>query len=343
MNCSSLTFALAAALLALGPVAGPASAAVVKFATLAPDGTDAMRAMNDIDKEVQARTGGALKFKMYAGGKQGEDKDIVRKIRAGQLQAGGFTGVGLGEISPLVRVLDAPWLFRDHAEVDHVYERFAPDFEKALGDAGYVLLGWTEVGFVHIFSKAPVYGPEDIRKLKIWLWEGDAIAEAAYLALGVSPMPLSVTDVMTSLQTGLIDSVYSAPLYAIALQWHEKTKYVHASAVANASGAVLISKRSFDALPEAERRILLEVSRKRLKELNEQIRKSNAAALEQLKKQGLTVTAATPAALKAYEEAGRKARRSLAGRLYPAELLDRVEKSLEAFRAQKSAAQAPKK
>lgn len=327
MSCSSLALALALA-------ASPAAAGVVKFATLAPEGTDAMKAMNDIDKEVQARTNGALKFKMYAGGKQGEDKDIVRKIRAGQLQAGGVTGVGLGEVAPLVRVLDAPWLFRDHAEVDHVYEKFAPDFEKALGDAGYVLLGWTEVGFVHIFSKTPVSGPEDIRKLKIWLWEGDPIAEAAYRALGVSPKPLSVTDVMTSLQTGLIDAVYSAPLYAMALQWHEKTKYIHASAVANASGAVLISKKAFDALPAAERAVLLEVSRRRLKELNEQIRRSNAAALEELKKQGLTVTSPTPAALKAYAEAGRQARRSLAGRLYPAELLDRVEKALEAYRAE---------
>lgn len=332
MNSSSAALLLAAVL-----AATPAAAGVVKFATLAPEGTDAMKAMNDIAAEVSARTGGALKFKMYAGGKQGEDKDIVRKIRAGQLQAGGFTGVGLGEVAPLVRVLDAPWLFRNHAEVDHIYEKFAPDFEKALGDAGYVLLGWTEVGFVHIFSKAPVHAPEDIRKLKIWLWEGDPIAEAAYQALGVSPKPLSVTDVMTSLQTGLIDSVYSAPLYAIALQWHEKTKYVHASAVANASGAVLMSKKAFDALPEGERTVLLEVSRKRLKELNEQIRRSNAAAMDQLKKQGLTVTDATPAALKAYEEAGRKARRSLTGRLYPADLLDRVEKSLEAFRAQKGA------
>ena len=343
MSSSRPAFVLGAALLTLSAVEGPASAGVVKFATLAPEGTDAMKAMNDVDKEVQARTGGALKFKMYAGGKQGEDKDIVRKIRAGQLQAGGFTGVGLGEIAPLVRILDAPWLFRDHGEVDHIYEKFAPDFEKALGDAGYVLLGWTEVGFIHIFSKTPVTGPEDIRKLKIWLWESDPIAEAAYLALGVSPKPLSVTDVMTSLQTGLIDSVYSAPLYAMALQWHEKTKFIHGSAVANASGAVLISKKAFNALPEAERKVLLEVSRKRLKELNEQIRKSNTAAMEQLKKQGLGVTPASPAALKAYEEAGRKARRSLTGRLYPAELLDRVEKSLEAYRAQKSAAQASKK
>ena len=323
--------------LALILLAAPAGAGVIKFATMAPEGTDGMKVMEEIDKEVQQKTGGTLKFKFYAGGRQGDEKDVVRKIRAGQLHAGGFTGVGLGEIAPPVRVVDGPWLFRDHAEVDLIYEKFAPDFEKALGEAGYVLLGWTEVGFIHVFSKAPVKDPEDMRKLKMWVWEGDPIAEAALGALGVHPIPLSPVDVLTSLQTGLLDAVYTAPLYAIALQWHEKTRFIHEAALANASGAVLISKKAFDGLPENERSVLLEVARRRLKGLNELTRRGNDAALEQLKKQGLKVVAATPEAAKAYQEAGRKARRQLAGKMYPAELLDRVEKTLEAARAAKGA------
>lgn len=314
-----------------------ASAGQIKFATLAPEGTEAMKVMQAIDAEVRQQTGGALKFKFYAGGRQGDEKDIVRKIRSGQLQAGGFTGVGLGEIAPVVRVVDGPWLFRDSAEVDHIYEKFAPDFEKAFSDAGYVLLGWTEVGFIYVFSKSSIAGPEDMRKIKIWVWEGDPIAEAAYAALGVHPIPLSITDVMTSLQTGLIDAVYNAPLYAIAMQWHEKARFIHAQPVANGSGAVVVSKKAFDALPENERSVLLEVSRRRLKTLNDLTRKSNIDALEHLKKQGLTMVPPTPAALIAYEEAGRKSRRALAGRLYPVSLLERVEAALAALRAAKGA------
>ena len=330
MTCSSL-LALALAL------SLPGEAATIKFATLAPDGTDAMNTMEAIDKEVREKTGGSLKFKFYSGGRQGDEKDMVRKIRVGQLQAGGFTGVGLGEVAPMVRVVDAPWLYKSHAEVDHIYSTFDAEFRKAFEDSGYVLLGWTEVGFIYVFSKAPVAGPEDMKKLKIWVWEGDPIAEAAYKALGVHPIPLSITDVMTSLQTGLIDAVYNSPLYAIALQWHEKARFIHAQPVANASGAVLISKAAFDKLSETERSVLTEVAGRRLKELNERIRKGNDDALEQLKKQGLTLVPPNAAARKTYETAGLESRKVLAGKLYPPALLERVEKSLKEFRTVKGA------
>jgi len=292
--------------------------------------------MEKIDAEVKKKTGGRVKFKFYAGGRQGDEKDMVRKIRVGQLHAGGFTGVGLGEIAPELRILDAPWLFRDSAEIDHIYKTFASDFETVLDKKGYVLLGWTEVGFANVFSNTPVIKPEDMKKLKIWVWEGDPIAEAAFAALGVHPIPLSITDVNTSLQTGLIDSVYSAPLYAIALQWHEKTKFVYSVPLANASGAVLISKRALKKVKGDDKKILLDTARTELEKLNELTRKENRRALETLKKQGLKITEPASAAdLKKYEELGKKARRSLIGRLYSKDLLDRIEAELASFRKKK--------
>lgn len=334
MNFSSRIAVLLAALLA-----APASAAAkLKFASQAPEGTDALKVMKEIDRELSEKTGGALGLKLYPGGRQGDEKDMVRKIRAGQLHGGGFTGVGLGEIAPEIRVLDAPWLFRDAAEVDFVHENFAKDFEKTFAEKGYILLGWTEVGFVHVFSNRPVRSAEDLRKLKIWVWEGDPIAEAAFAAVGVHPTPLAITDVNTSLQTGLIDSVYTAPLYAIALQWHEKTKFIFSLPLANATGAVLLSKKAFDELPADHRALLLEVAGRRLKTLNALTRRDNEKALETLKKQGLTITdPASEAARTAFAEAGRKARRRLVGRLYSKELLDKFEKALEGFRASRAA------
>jgi len=300
---------------------------------MAPEGTDAMKTLRAIDAEVQKKTGGKLKFKFYSGGRQGEEKDVVRKIRFGQLHAGGFTGVGLGEIAPEVRILDAPWLFRDHKEVDHIYNKFSGYFEEAFRKKGYILLGWTEVGFIHVFSNIPVHSVADMKKLKIWVWEGDPIAEAAFKVMGIHPIPLSVADVNTSLQTGLIDSVYSAPYYAIALQWHEKTKYIYSVTMANASGAVLISKKFFDKLPKDQQKILRESSRTHLKKLNIRIREQNVAALATLKKQGLTLTEpANAGELKIYEKAGADARRSLVGRLYSKAILTKVEDALKAFR-----------
>jgi TRAP-type C4-dicarboxylate transport system substrate-binding protein len=313
-----------------------AAGAEIKFATLAPEGTDAMKLMREVDSEVRARTGGGVGFKFYPGGRQGDEKDMVRKIRLGQLHAGGFTGVGLGEIAPEVRVLDAPWLFRDSREVDLVTGAFSKEFEAAFSENGFVLLGWTEVGFVHVFSKAPVRSAKDLRSLKLWAWEGDPIAEAAFKAVGVHPIPLSISDVNTSLQTGLINAVYASALYAIALQWHEKTRFILGPPIAHASGAVLISKKAFDALSPDQQAALRDASRGRLRKLNDLTRRENASAIETLKKMGLCVTElSSKAEAEAFSEAGRRARRELCGRLFPEQFLTRVEKSLSEFRAGK--------
>lgn len=309
----------------------------LKFATLAPEGSTWMKVMGELDKELQEKTQGRVRFKMYAGGISGDEKDVVKKVRIGQLHAAGFTGVGLGEIAPPVRILDAPWLFRGLDEVDFVYKRFDKDFTGALEKAGYVLLGWTELGRVHVFSKDPISSPADMRKAKMWVWEGDPIAQAAYQALGVSPIPLSVVDVMSSLQSGLIDAVYGPPMGVVALQWFTKCRHIYSVPMADSAGAVLLSKKAFDGLAPEDQKTLLAVSGAHLRRLTLLSREENEKALASLQKQGLTMSPRPDAAtLKQYEELGAKARRSLAGKLYPAELLDRVEKALAEFRSGKA-------
>ncbi len=320
-------------LLALILTAAPGGAAVIKFASLAPEGSTWMKTIGELNTELQEKTKGSVKLKVYAGGISGDEKDVVRKMRIGQLHAGGFTGVGLGEIAPRLRILDAPWLFNSDKEVEHIHKHFDPEFQKALGEAGYVLLGWTDLGSVYVFSRDPIKGPEDMKKAKMWVWEGDPIAEAAYKALGVSPIPLSVVDVLSSLQTGMVDAVYGPAMGVIALQWFTRTKHIYAVPMAEASGAVLLSKKQFDTLSPEEQKTLLEVSGRHLKRLNELTRKENADALKTLQKHGLSVSGKpSPETTKLYQAFGVKARRELAGKLYPPDLLDRVERSLEEFR-----------
>lgn len=305
----------------------------IKFATLAPEGSTWMKVMADLDKELQEKTGGKLKFKMYPGGVTGDEKDVVKKIRIGQLHAAGFTGVGIGEIAPEVRILDSPWLFRGSAELDHVYKAFDGELKAALDKAGYDLLGWTELGPVYVFSKTAIQKPEDMKKCKMWVWEGDPIAQSAYKAIGVNPIPLPIVDVMSQLQTGMVDAVYGPPMGVVAMQWFTKTKYIYSIPMAQAAGAVLISKKFLDGLAPEERTALKEVSAKHLKRLNDLSRKENEEALASLKAQGLSLSGASnPEIVARYRELGVSARKELAGKLYTPELLARVEKSLEEFR-----------
>ena len=313
---------------------GLAQQYTIKFATLAPEGTTWMNVMREYDAAVRKESGGRMGFKMYSGGVQGEDKDMLRKIRLGQLQSAGLTGFGLGEITPRLRILDSPFLFENYDEVDHLYATLDDEFNKALRENNFVLLGWAEVGFVYIFTNTPVRVPSDMSGVKMWMWEGDAIAEATFRAFGVKPIPLSVIDVLTSLQTGLINGAYTSPLAAIALQWNTRVRYMLNVPLADASGAVVIARQTFDALPSDLQEILIRLGRKYMGELTKKSRDENAAAIQTLKKHGVQIIEVTSAkTLDEYQAAGKKARQSLVGKLYDQNFLDRVEKVVDDYRA----------
>lgn len=306
---------------------------LIKFATLAPEGSTWLNVMKEFDSEVRKESNGRLGFKIYSGGVAGDEKDVIRKIRFGQFQSAGFTGVGLGEIAPKVRVLDCPFLFQNYDEVDYIYKTFDNEFAQAFEENGYVLLGWAEVGFVYIFSQSPIYGVNDARKTKMWIWEGDPIAEAALNSLGVSAIPLSITDVLTSLQTGMINAVYTPPLGAIVMQWFTKVKYMLNLPLADAAGAVVISKKKFDELTPDLREILLRNGPKYMEKLTRLSREDNRKAVEILKKNGINIVAPPSSeTVREYFAAGKRARHMLVGKLFSEEFLSRVEKAVLDFR-----------
>ncbi len=306
---------------------------VIKFATLAPERSTWMKVMRELDADIRQATNGAVRFKIYPGGIQGDEKDVLRKIRLGQLHSAGFTGVGLGEILPEVRILDAPMLFKNYDEVDYVTSRLFDEFSQKFRKKKFVLLGWTEVGFVYVYSKKPIHKLEDLHHIKMWMWEGDPIAEATFKSLGVNAIPLSVTDVRTSLQAGLVDAVYASPLACLSLQWNTRVKYMVDVPLADATGAVLISERMVNKLPPEYQQILLKKSQEYMRRLVTLSRQDNKLATETILKNGVELISIPPEALQPFEEAGRQARRSLVGKLYSSQLLDRVEKLVQEFRA----------
>jgi TRAP-type C4-dicarboxylate transport system substrate-binding protein len=312
----------------------------IKFATLAPEGSTWMKVMKEFDQSIRKESGGRLGFKIYGGGVQGDEKDVLRKIKLGQLHSAGITGNGMTSIAKNVRILDSPFLFRSYDEVDQAYQAFDKEFKQAFEDNGYVNLGWAEVGFIYVFTNTPVTTPADMKGVKMWIWEGDPIAEAAFKAMNVSPIPLSITDVLTSLQTNLIDGVYISPYAAIALQWFTRVKYMLDLPLADASGAVVVSKKKFDELSPDLQEILLRNGKKYMQELTRLSRQENSKAIVTLKENGVTLVEPSSAqAIESYDEIGRKTRRMLVGKLFPEELLNRLEQTVAKYRS----ANSPKK
>ena len=306
----------------------------IKFATVAPEGTAWMKTMRQIAKDVKEQTNGQVTFRFYPGGVMGDETEMIRKIRIGQLHSGGFTGNGLGEIYSPIRVLEVPYLFHDVDELDTVVSVIQPELEKGLAGKGYVLLGWSDVGFVHFFSKQPISTLNDFHGKRIWMWQGDPLARAFFKSYDINPIPLALTDVLTQLQTGMIDVVYASPLAAIGLQWQTRTKYITEQPMTYASGAVLLAKPSWDKLTAKQQEILKDVAFRQLRQLTLQTRKDNDDAITTLKNSGLTITPMpSEAEQKHLEEIGMRTRKVLVGQLYSQDLLDKVETTLEQYRA----------
>lgn len=304
----------------------------IKFATVAPEGSTWMNVMREYDAQVRKESGGRVGFRFYAGGTQGDEKAVLRKIRIGQLHSAGFTGVGMGEIAPQVRILDCPFLVRDYAEMDLLYEKFDSDFQKSFENGGYILLGWTEVGFVHVFTNTLIKSPEDLKSVKMWSWEGDPVAENSFAELGITPIPLPIENVHSSLQTGLIDAFYTSPYAAVALQWYTKVKYMIDAPLADAAGAVLISKKYYDGMPKDLQEVLVRNGRLFMAKLTKLSRQDNQKAIDEFKKRGMQILKVDPKDLQKYVEVGMLVRRKLNGKLFTEEFLRRVEQELDNFR-----------
>lgn len=311
---------------------------VLKFATLAPEGTTWMNLLEEWAARVKKESNGRLVFKIYAGGVQGDEPDVLKKIRFGQLQGGAFTGYGIGRIYSPARVLELPFLFDNIEEIDYVRHKLMPDIAQGYRDNGYELLGWMEVGFIYFFSKEPIRSLDDLRKRRIWHWQGDPLGEAFFAASGLSPVPLSIIDVYTSLSTGLIDTVYCPPLGAIALQWFTKTKYITNVPMANGIGSLVVSRRFYQNLPQDLQKLLKRTGRETGRKLIAATREENRESLEVLKQKGMVFVLDTEDLETAeVREISRKAGEILMNNGYiPRSVIDRVNQWLTEYRAQHS-------
>jgi TRAP-type C4-dicarboxylate transport system substrate-binding protein len=298
---------------------------VIKFATVAPEGSTWLRHMRALEKDIRAKCGGKIEFRIYAGGIAGDELDVLKKIRINQIHSAAFSGVGFGQILPMVRVFDLPFLFRKYEEVDRVHHELESFFADKFRETGFELLAWAEVGNVHLFSKKPIHTIKDLYGLKVWVWAGDPVAKATFATMGINPIALSYPDVTTALSTGMIDTVYAPPLAALVLQWYHSLNYMTALPLAHSTGAVLISSRYFQKLPQNLSRLLKNSFSDEMQKLTVNLRSQNKETIQLMRESGLTVVPApTGAALAEFYRIHDQVAQELTGKLYPKEILEEI-------------------
>lgn len=309
-----------------------ASAGALKFASLAPEGTSWMKQMRLLADELTAATQGRVTLKLYPGGVAGDERDVLRKIRMGQLHGAGFTGNGLGEILPAVRVFDTPFLFESISEYDSVLVTVTDTLQALFREKGYELAGWASVGWVHLFSKNPIATVDDLKRSRAWVWETDPLASALFAKIGVSPIPLALPQVLTSLQTGVVDAAYISPSAAVSLQWFTRVKHMTDLPLTHSTGAVVLSDGFLSKLSSEDRASTLRLFRRHMETLEPIIREEERRSLEVLAAEGIIPVAVAPEDAAAFSAVGAELRRDLADKLYPAWLLAMVENLLAELR-----------
>ena len=324
--------ALIALSLTMLPAASIAKTLEIKIATLAPEGSSWIKTFHAIDEEMRTKTDKQVGFKFYPGGVLGDEKDMLRKMYIGQINGAALTSAGLSAIYSEMDVFQIPFLFKSYREVDYVLEEMTAFFQKGLEENGYILLGWSEGGFVRLMSTVPVATLDDLRKAKVWTWEGSPMTKAIFDQANVSAIPLTVPDVLVGLQTGLVDVVYAPPSGAISLQWFTKIKYMTDVKLIYLIGGLVMQKKVFNKISPDYQKILLETCRRRMNELKKTIRKENQEAVQVMVKYGVKIITPTAEQVAGFIKVSDQAMQHLEGKSFSKKIRDEVTAKIEAYR-----------
>ena len=319
----------------LSALAARADAADLKVATVLPENTQWMKDMRAGAAEIRERTDGRVNFKFYSGGVQGSPDKVLRKIKIGQLHGGAFTPTDLQQVYPDLNIYGLPFLFESEEEVNYVRERVDPKLVSGLEEAGFVSFGFSSGGFAIVMSNVPVRSHADLRGRKIWVPEGDLISYEAMKALRLSPVTLPITDVLTGLQTGLIDIVAMSPAGALVLQWHTKVDYLTKLPILYAMGLLAVDARAFKRLEEADQAVVRDTMSRIYAKWNRDNQQDAENALQALLNSGIEAVAPAPGEQQKLQQIMEEQNRAMAGRgMFSEVLLEEVLQHIHTYRSE---------
>jgi len=305
--------------------------------TVAPADSPWHRVLKQMAEDWKKASNGQVTMRILPGGTLGDERAMVQKMRVGVIQGMAISGVGLPEIDPGVMCLQIPLLFDSYEELDFVRDKLAPLLEKRIEERGFIVVNWGDAGWIHFFSKEPARTLDDLRKMKLYTTAGDAPTENLMKSTGFKPVPLASTDILPSLQTGIIDAFEVPPLFALAEQTFAVAKNMNDVKFAPLVGATVISKKTWEKIPAELRPKLLAAAAKAGEKFRSEIRKLSDDAIGEMQKRGLNVVVTTPADRAEWRKEADATWPKLRGALVPPDLFDEAFKLRDAYRAQQKA------
>ena len=307
----------------------------IKVGSIAPDGSPWDRALKQIASEWKAISGGTIEMKIYPGGIVGNEPDMIRKIRIGQLQAAIFTGMGMSYISPEVFSLSLPFLVLNDNELDYLMKKATPGFEKLIEKKGFVVVVWMKAGWVNFFSVKPVVYPRDLKPMKLSVAENDAELLQAWRVNGYNAIPLSTNDLMTALQNGMVEAFYAPPLVAASFQWFGIAQHMCGIRIAPLIGGFTLSKKTWEEIPPSLRPKLVKSAKQIVDNLYLETITLEKSAIETMKKHGLKIHEVPPDAAKLWLKEASNAYDVYVGKTFSREFLEKLKGYLKEYREKK--------
>jgi hypothetical protein len=308
----------------------------LRIGTLAPKNSLYYRQLIEVAEAWKGASGGNSKYTVYADGSQGGETELARRMRIGQLQGALLSVVGLKEIEPSISALQSmPLLFKSWEELDFVREKMRPGMEKKFLEKGFVVLAWGDAGWVRFFSKEPAFKPEDYKKMKFFSWGGEPEQQEIMKSLGYTPVPLETTDILPSIQTGMISVVPSTPYFAMASQIYNTANNMLEINWAPVVGALVITKKAWDEMSPSTQEAVRSAGDKAGDQIRVKARLEVEEAVEAMKKRGLIVNKPTPEQMKEWNTLASNLYPRIRGAMVPAETFDEVFKHLNTYRSGK--------
>jgi TRAP-type C4-dicarboxylate transport system substrate-binding protein len=302
----------------------PAGALTLKIGTVAPAGSPWAESLRRLAAEWSRISDGRVELKIYAGGIAGEEADMIRKMRIGQLDGAALTQLGWGLLDPGILALSTPFLIQDELELERVMEGTGGYFRQRLEEEGFGLFAFSKAGWVHFFGRVPLIIPEDLMRLKLGVPAGDADFVDTWRRIGFNAFSLPFGDILTGLQTGMIDAFYAPPLVAATFQWFAPARHMTALPVAPVVGAVIVRSQSLDRIPRELREELLSTFDELARRLNTEMVGLEEEALSAMAGQGLEIHPVPPEAAKRWREIVGQSIQVVLGRIIPRESYDLI-------------------
>ena len=317
-----------AALLVPGGAISKASAdgpIVIRYASLAPPSSAFGKILKAWNRTFKKETEGRAELRFYAGGSQGDERDFIRKIRAGQIDAAGITTTGLGMVVRPILVLTAPGLITEMSQLVHVRTELRSRFESMFRDAGFELLTWGDGGKNRLFSSKPFSRPDDLKAGRPWAWKDDPVFAGYLGVIGANPVRVGANEVYGGLQTRMIDTVPCSAVMAVAIQWYTKLNFMTKQNFNIIIGGSIIKREVFEQLTPQDQEVLLDTAERSARAMDKIVMRDDAKAYATLVARGIEEVDLSPYAAE-WDAVARQAREQLAGRVYSKSLLAEVEK-----------------